>query len=202
MKLLSIAALLLLSTVAVQPARAQNLTTADPQATSRAALAPRYNPVLDPTLLSSATSGEPAAAGLPLPKYGGWVGFTKWVTLAAAIGFGAAGAVVSQDADEIFRRLELLCGADADNCRSRNPDGSYTDPILEQMYQDVAKKDQQARAAFLAAEVSFGISVVLFIVDFQRKGGPENKPYDPDDEQKALQLSAVPGEVVLRYYFH
>ena len=143
-----------------------------------------------------------AAAPLPLPKYGGWVGVTKWVTLATAVGLGAAGALLHRDANDIFIQLDELCRSDPDTCRDRNPDGSYADPVLEEMYQAVLKKDGQARTAFLAAQVSFGASVLFFIVDFQKDDGPGNIPYDPDSEKNALRLTAKPGELAIRYYFN
>lgn len=148
------------------------------------------------------TPDSSAAAPLPLPKHGGWVGVAKWTTLAASIGLGAAGAVWHRDANDIFTQLDALCKADPDNCRDRNPDGSYADPLLEDMYQTVLEKDGRARTAFVGAQVSFGISVLLFIVDFQQDDGPGNIPYDPDDGQSRLRFTAKPGELAIRYYFN
>lgn len=186
---------------AALPAWAQSITpqpSAGPTqyASHTAVLAAHYSPALDPTLASE----EAASAGLPLPKYGGWVSVTKWLTLASSVGLGTAGILLAEDADDLFLRLQVACGADPDNCRSREPDGSYSDPLLEELYQSTVSKDQQARAAFIGAQVSFGASVLLFIVDFQRDKGPSNVPYDPDKEQPKLQISAVPGELAVRYY--
>lgn len=138
---------------------------------------------------------------LPLPDYGPWVGVTKWLTLGTAAGLGALGFSLHADANDTFAELERACEADADNCRSRAPDGSYSDPRLESLYQNVLDKDAQARLSLIGAQLSFGVSVLLFIVDFQKDEGPGDIPYDPDDEQSRFQLSAVPGEVTLRYYF-
>jgi len=188
MKQVSRATLVLLAFFAVQPARAQ----------SAPPLAPHYDPALDPALAES--SDDASAAALPVPKYGSWVKVGKWTTLGMAIGFGAAGAMVSDDANELFVRLELICNADPDAC-TQNPDGSYDNAALEQMYQTVQKKDQQARTAFIIAEVSFLASVALFVVDFMRGREPENKPYDPDEGQgSSLRFSAVPGQVGFKYY--
>jgi hypothetical protein len=183
---------------ALQPAHGQNLADSHRAISQSTALAPHYEPSLDPMLAES--SADAAAAALPMPSYGPWVKVGKWASLGMAIGFGAAGAMISDDAAKLFLRIELICLADTEAC-AQNPDGSYTDPILEEMYQTVQQKDKQARTTFIIAEVSFLASITLFVVDFMRGGGPENKPYDPDEGQGGgLQFSAVPGELALRYY--
>jgi hypothetical protein len=149
---------------------------------------------------AAAKADDAAATGI-LPSYGAWVGWAKWISLGAAVGLGIYGFSVNSDAQARFDRLEALCLADPDNCRDRNPDGSYNDPILEQLYQDIVNSDSQARTALIAAQISFAVSVVLFIVDFQKGEGPGDIPYDPADEKSALRLTAVPGEIALRYYF-
>jgi len=199
MRLNRLALVLLLAPAATRPALAQPETPAAP------ALRPLPSPIYLATLgapRASAASSYEAAAPLPLPKYGGWVGVTKWVTLTTAIGLGTAGALLHRDANEVFNQLDALCRSDPDNCRDRNPDGSYADPVLENMYQTVVKKDGQARAVFVGAQISFGASVLLFIVDFQKGDGPGNIPYDPDSQKSALRLTAKPGELAIRYYFN
>ena len=180
------ASLVLLLLSAAYPAQAQTV------------LAPHYSAALDPALTEPADAAS--AAALPVPKYGRWVTYGKWISLASAIGFGVAGALVSDDANTLYLQLEVICNAEPDAC-IQNPDGSYQNPVLENMFQTVEKKDQQARTAFVIAEVSFLASVTLFVVDFMRGGAPENKPYDPDEgERSLLDFSVVPGEVALRYY--
>jgi len=200
MKQARFAALFILAAAAAQPALAQSI--AEDMHNAGKTLAPHYQPALDPVLANSSAPTGAAAAALPLPKYGGWVGVAKWSSLAAAIGFGTVGVLLSREADKSFARLVVLCEDNAETCRSLDPDGSYGDRLLEELYQDVVTKDKQARAAFIVAQVSFVASVLLFVVDFQRGGEPENEPYDPDGGQRsALHFSAVPGEVVVRYYF-
>jgi hypothetical protein len=190
--LLPLVALAVAQPVVAQPAPSAALAL-------RSHPSPIYFAALDP---SGRDAAESSAAPLPLPKYGGWVTVTKWVTLATAVGLGTAGALLHRDANDIFTQLDVLCKSDPDNCRDRNPDGSYADPVLENVYQEVVKKDQRARAAFVGAQVSFGVSVLLFIVDFQKDDGPGNIPYDPDSEKSALRLTAKPGELAIRYYFN
>lgn len=195
---LSRIALLVLFAAAARPALAQ--PTAPAALTLRAPNSPSYYSTLDWS--GSGTARDTAApAPVPLPKYGGWVSVTKWLTLAGSIGLGAAGAVWHHDANDIFTQLDTLCRADPDNCRDRNSDGSYADPLLEDMYQTVLEKDGRARTAFVGAQVSFGVSALLFIVDFQQDNGPGNIPYDPDEGQSPLRFTARPGELAIRYYF-
>jgi hypothetical protein len=142
-----------------------------------------------------------AGAALPLPRYGSWVSITKWATLATSIALGAYGFKINTDANDIFDNLEDFCQSDPDNCRSRNPDGSYADPRLESIYQEAVDKDNQARTLLIASQVFFGATVVLFIVDFQKDEGPGNVPYEPeDDQQSSLRITAVPGSITVRYY--
>jgi hypothetical protein len=199
MKPFAALSLLVLASLGPQLARAQDGAS---QERLQRTLAPHHDSALQLAFASTSSLEDANDAGLPLPKYGGWVGVTKWVTLAASLGFGAAGVIVSRNADDLFSQLDALCSADPDDCRSRNPDGSYANPVLEQLYNDVLKKDQQARVAFVGSQVAFGASVLLFIVDFQNRGGPENEPYQPEGEAKtALRLTATPGAFTLRYYF-
>lgn len=198
MRLFRIALLALFATAAARPAVAQPNTSA--ALTLRTQPSPFYSALTTSNV--AALDPSAAAAPLPLPKYGGWVSVTKWVTLAASIGLGAAGAVWHRDANDIFDQLDALCKAEPDNCRDRNPDGSYRDPVLEDLYRRVLDKDSQARTAFVGAQVTFGASVLLFILDFQQDDGPGNIPYDPDEPKSALRFTAKPGELAIRYYLN
>jgi len=124
----------------------------------------------------------------------------KWFTLGTSVALGAIGFRLHSQADDAFAELEQSCNADPDNCRDRNPDGSYRDQRLESLYGKVLDKDDQARLSLLGAHISFGASVVLFIVDFQKNSRPSDIPYDPEAERSALRLSVAAGEVTLRYY--
>lgn len=184
-----------------EPASAQ---LASRPTTADAGAADLFTPAdsaLTAALASSASASESNGGFLPLPRYGKWVTVTKWLTLAAAAGLGTMAAIVHEDAEDSFAELERACLADPDNCRNVTADGAYADPQLESLFQDVVTKDRTARWSLIGAEVSFGASVLLFIVDFQKKSGPGDIPYDPDSEKSRLRLSAVPGELALRYYF-
>jgi hypothetical protein len=201
MRLLAIAGLVFIGSALVLPAQAQDLDSGRPPTHAAATLASQNPLLLATPNVTTVKLDDSAPLGLLLPKYGRWVGITKWVTLAASVGFGALGFSLHNDGDNSFDRLVTLCEADPPNCRALNPDGSYQDPLLESLYQNVVDRDRQARFSLIAAEVNFGVSVLLFIVDFQKSGAPRDIPYDPDNEKAALRLTAKPGELALRYYF-
>ncbi len=200
MRALTLLALLLLSANGATSGYAQTESAPTALKANESLLAHRYY-LAELAFASNPETATHAAIDLPLPRYGRWVGITKWITLASSIGLGALGFSLSNSADDAFNTLQALCNADPPNCRAVNPDGSYQDPRLESLYQDVLSKDRQARVSLIGAQVSFGASVLLFIVDFQKRGGPSDIPYEPPDEQSALRLTAAPGELALRYYF-
>lgn len=145
--------------------------------------------------------GDEPAGFLPVPRFGPWVGYAKWGSLGAAAGLATLGFLWKEDANRKFDRLTQRCERVQDVCRQRNRDGSYADPELEGLFQDVRSLDGRAQASLIAAQVSFGASVVFFVLDWQRGEGPGNIPYDPEREEGAqVRLTVVPGSIALRYY--
>lgn len=140
--------------------------------------------------------------------FGSWVRPAKWVSLGTAAGLAALGFVLKEQADDRFERLRSLCNQDPVNCRDRDSDGSYSDPQLESLFQEVLDRDAQARLSLIASNVSFAASVAFFIIDFQRDDGPGNIPYDPpspddgDPEDRGLELSLGPNALTLRYFIN
>lgn len=160
-----------------------------------------------PAALASETFTPPATsdasaklAFLPLPHVGGWVSVTKWLSLGTAAGLGALGFSIKSDANDLFQRLERRCENSGDLCRQRRADGAYADAGLENLFQRVRSRDHEAQLSLIGAQVTFAFSVALFIADLQRGQGPGNIPYDPNTDKSRLQLTAVPGEVALRFY--
>lgn len=196
MKSATAAALALLAILAGQPARAQSI----PDAGFASAIFPQDRPVprLEP---APPPPPDPAASFFLLPKPGGWVSVTKWLTLSSAVGLGALGFLLNDDGDDLFAQLERRCEADPAACRQFTRSGAYQDPELEKLFQRVLDKDRLARVSLIGAQLTFGVSVLLFIADFQKDSGPGDVPYVPEGEERRLQQSAVPGAIALRYYF-
>lgn len=151
--------LLALAGVAVRPASAQR-TAAPPD--------------------SGADARDPAAAAedrvrSPLRP----IRIAKWSTLAGSLAAAGYGFAVHDDANGMYRELEEICDADPDRCRDRAPDGSYNDPALEEMYQEVVRLDDRARLALVGSQIALAGSVILFILDLRESETPPNVLYDP-----------------------
>lgn len=145
--------------------------------------------------------GSPDSASTAAISFGSWVTPTKWVTLGSSVALAVLGFTWSEQADDAFQELIQLCNLDPDNCRDRNPDGSYTDPVLEELFATATSKDDQAQAALIASTALFAGSVALFIIDFQGGRSPGDIPYHPEEEEeRALRLSVTPGEISLRLF--
>lgn len=158
------------------------------------------HPFLGRTSLPGHVSAVTTSSSRILPNYGPWVGVGKWLSLGVGAGLAGLGFALNNEADDAFRELELLCLADRNACRLAN-DGSYADPALEERYRDILGKDRGARASLVGAQLSFAVSLILFVVDFQRGEGPEDVPYEPEDEKSQVRFSVAPGELTVRYYF-
>ncbi len=111
---------------------------------------------------------------------GSWttLGTVKWATLAISGGSAIYGFSLNSQADDLFVALEQICETEPERCEARNPDGSFADDELEQIYQDTVDKDRQARAALIVSQITLAATVVFFIMDLSNRP-PENVPYDP-----------------------
>ncbi len=114
------------------------------------------------------------------------LGISKWAALAAAGGAAAYGFRVNARADREFAELEGICSRDVQRCLDRNPDGSFADPELEALFQEVVRLDDQARTALILGQVGIAVSLVLFILDLDDRGAPDI-PYVPP------RLTVAPG---------
>ena len=199
MKYLAAVAFLALAATSSQSARAQAVSDAvTPQM-----LFPSSTAQIERShdLSSRAAPGESDASSFPLPEYGAWIGKTKWLTLAASAGLGVLGFKLHADADDVFDALVRLCNRNPNTCRELAPDSSFLDTRAEELFQRVSRKDEQARLSLIGSQIFFGASVILFIVDFENRRGPQDVPYFPDEEKSPLALIVVPGEISIKYYF-
>ncbi len=103
----------------------------------------------------------------------------KWGTLAGAAGAALYGFLESGRADDAYDALENACEQDRTNCLRREPDGAYSDPALEAMYQDVRRLDRHTRTGLIASQVGLAASLVLFLLDLGNDGPPDDVPYRP-----------------------
>jgi hypothetical protein len=113
------------------------------------------------------------------PNPGRTIRVAKWATLVAALGSAAYGLSAQHTAGEKYDELELRCQAEPARCQHRNPDGSYTDPDLERLYQEALDRDRASKISLIGSQVGLAASVVLFMLDMRDDDTPRNIPYEP-----------------------
>lgn len=115
------------------------------------------------------------AQGLgPAVKYG------KWALLAGAIGMNYLAVRAHDRADNVFDELEAQCVDLNERC-ALGPDGSYTDPTIEDLYQTSLRYDRRARGWLIGGETALVGSAALFIWELARpKSRPDNIPFEPE----------------------
>lgn len=108
-----------------------------------------------------------------LIKYG------KWATLAGSIAMNLLAAEAHQKADRAFQVINLACIQSTSNCATL-PDGRYSDPFLEQKFQESLDHDRSARRWLIGGETALVGTAVMFIWELTRsKTRPGNIPFEP-----------------------
>jgi hypothetical protein len=107
------------------------------------------------------------------------IAVAKWGALAGAAGAAAYGFIRNDEADDLYRELELACNADRAVCALRTSSGAYADARLEAMYQDVVAHDRTSERALIASQVGVALGVVLFLLDLRSDERPADIPYEP-----------------------
>jgi hypothetical protein len=103
----------------------------------------------------------------------------KWTSLLASTGAAAYGFAENRVADREYKELELDCDAAPFSCSKVNGGEAYSDPALEQRYQKILKRDDNARMALLAGQIGIAASVIMFIIDLPEGENTEDIPYEP-----------------------
>lgn len=131
--------------------------------------------ILSALLVLLLAVGRAEAQGLsPAVKYG------KWVLLAGSIGMNYLAVRAHNSADDAFDTLEAQCAAVQERC-TLGPQGSYTDPAIEGLYQTSLRYDRRARLWLIGGETALAGSAVLFIWELARpKNRPDNIPFEPE----------------------
>jgi hypothetical protein len=123
-------------------------------------------------ILLSLLAGRAGAQG-PLVKYG------KWAVVAGSIGMNYLALRSHNRADDAFNDLKTVC-LDRSRCDLR-PDGSYLDPLAENLYQSALRYDRIARGWLLGGEAALAGAAALFVWELTRpKGRPGNIPFEPE----------------------
>ena len=150
-----------------------------------------------------------AAQQLPAPEqqrqpppgrnfFEGMVHYGKWLTGASVIVFTTMGAVEHETSQESYDQLLTICRADNSRCVT-GPDGFYTDPTAERLYQQTLYYDQRARRRILLAQAAVVVTGALFLLDLgSGDSGPSDIPFDP---QMALTPAGPEARLGLRFAF-
>ncbi len=131
--------------------------------------------VLSVLLVLALAAGRAEGQGLsPAVKYG------KWVLLAGSIGMNYLAVRAHDRADDAFDALEGECAAVQERC-ALGPEGSYSDPAIEELYQTSLRHDRSARLWLIGGETALVGSAALFIWELARpKDRPDNIPFEPE----------------------
>ena len=113
----------------------------------------------------------------------------KWTALLASGGAAAYGFAQNRVADRDYQQLELECEEAPTSCIKLAGSESYANPALEQRYQDILKRDNNAKTALLAGQIGIAASVILFIIDLPDRESPEDIPYEPRPLRLGLSRS-------------
>jgi hypothetical protein len=144
-------------------------------------------------LLLLALTALPVAAQTPThPGVDrGWtrVRAAKWALLGLAVGMGGYAIVQTSRAQDRYEALGRVCVNEPERCRLE--DGRYTDPALEQLYDESARHDLRAQTGIAGAHVALFGSAALFIYDLRNARGPRNIPYPSHSS------AAPPGGIVV-----
>lgn len=103
----------------------------------------------------------------------------KWTSLIASTGAAAFGFSQNRVADREYEQLERDCEEAPLNCAKASESGPYLDPALEQKYQRILARDEDAKVALLAGQIGIAASVIMFIIDLPDRDDPEDIPYEP-----------------------
>jgi hypothetical protein len=108
--------------------------------------------------------------------------YGKWAAVGASIGLGLLARDRNIQAEAAYDELNDRCFDVPESCIT-GPGGGYLDPVSERLYRNTVAYDKQASQFLIAAEVTFVVSVALFVYDLTgRQDRPPNIPFEPNVE--------------------
>jgi hypothetical protein len=108
--------------------------------------------------------------------------YGKWAGLAASIGLGLKARDRNLLAESAYDQLNDRCFDVPESCIV-GQNGHYLDHTSEVLYGRTPAYDKQAGQFLIAAEVTFAVSVALFVYDLtDRQDRPPNIPFAPSVE--------------------
>jgi hypothetical protein len=126
------------------------------------------------SLLALALATSPVQAQGPVVKYG------KWLLVAGSLGMNYLAIQSHERAEDAFDALESACLQQRSRC-DLGPQGTYIDPVIEDLYQNSLRHDRIARGWLIGGETALAGAAALFIWELTRpKGRPDNIPFEPE----------------------
>jgi hypothetical protein len=118
-----------------------------------------------------------------IPKHSSFaIRYGKWAVLGASVGLGLLARERNVQAESAYDELNDRCFDVPESCIT-GPNGKYLDPASERLYRNTLAYDQQASQFLIAAEVTFVVSVALWVYDLTgREDRPANIPFEPTVE--------------------
>ena len=108
--------------------------------------------------------------------------YGKWAALGSAIGLGLKARDRNALAEAAYDELNDRCFDVPESCITAH-NGRYLDHTSEVLYGRTVAYDKQASQYLIAAEVTFVVSVALFVYDLtDRQDRPPNIPFAPSVE--------------------
>jgi hypothetical protein len=120
--------------------------------------------------------------GTPLQAQGvsPWAKYGKWVLVAGAAAMNYLALDAHNNAEDSFDALEARCLEDHNHC-ALGPDGTYLDPVSEDLYQTTLHYDGVARNWLIGGESALVGAAALFVWELTRpKSRPGNIPFEPE----------------------
>ena len=115
-----------------------------------------------------------AQGSRPLFKYG------KWALAAGSLALNYLAAKDHDRADNVFDSLEQSCFLEHSLC-DVGPNGRYSNPEIEGLYQQSLHYDRRARRLLVGGEAALLGSAAIFVWELTRHTSkPDNIPFEPE----------------------
>jgi len=114
-----------------------------------------------------------------------WVKYGKWVLVAGAVAMNYLALDAHNNAEDSFNALEARCLEDHTQC-TLGPDGTYVDPVSEELYQTTLHYDGVARNWLIGGESALVGAAGLFVWELTRPKGR------PPPEREATRRPLLP----------
>ncbi len=133
-----------------------------------------------PLLLAVPLQAQDQPLPQPIKPVSPLIHWGKWGAAGLSLTLHLFAVSANSKANDAYHNLQVACTIDNSLCDT-NPDGTYTNPKSEALYQESLHQDRRARAFLVSGEVALLGTVTLFVIDLTRKKGPPpDIPFNPE----------------------